>query len=151
MWKLISVLAVGLVLEAVGVVLLSQGLKELGELARISWTEIVGFAGRAVTNRHILAGIALEAGFFGCLLFLMSHGQVSFVWPLTSLGFVLTTFAARFLLHEEVSGLRWFGVFLIVLGAGTITYTEKVRQDTASVAPTPAAPSPSEATSPVGR
>ena len=68
-----------------------------------------------------------ETLFFGCLLFLMKHGDVSFVWPLTALGFVLTTLAAKYILHEHVSALRWMGVALIVLGAGVITYTEKIK------------------------
>ncbi len=135
MVRLLSVLVFGLFLEAVGVVLLSQGLKEQGELQRFAFDELLRFVQRALTNRHLLAGVALEAGFFGCLLFLMSHGDVSFVWPLTSLGFVLTTFAARFILHEPVSPLRWFGVFLIVLGAGTIIYTEKLREKEKATAP----------------
>ena len=128
MVRLLSVLVFGLFMEAVGVVLLSQGLKEQGELQKFAFDELLRFVQRALTNRHLLAGVALEAGFFGCLLYLMSHGDVGFVWPLTSLGFVLTTFAARFILHEPVSPLRWFGVFLIVLGAGTIIYTEKLRE-----------------------
>ncbi len=128
MVRLLTVLFIGLLLEAVGVVLLSQGLKELGAVQRFSVAEVLSFVQRAVTNRHLLAGIALEAGFFGCLLFLMSQGDVSFVWPLTSLGFLLSTAAARFILHETVSPLRWFGVFLIVLGAGTIGYTEMQRE-----------------------
>ena len=61
-----------------------------------------------------------------------SRGDVSFVWPLTSLGFVLTTLAAKLVLHEEVSLLRWFGVCLIVLGAGVITYTEKQKSKPAA-------------------
>lgn len=65
----------------------------------------------------------------------MSRGDVSFVWPLTSLGFVLTTLAARFVLQEAVSPLRWFGVCLIVLGAGVITYTEKVKPRGAPAVP----------------
>ena len=68
----------------------------------------------------------------------MSRGDVSFIWPLTSLGFVLTTLMARFVLHESVSPLRWMGVCLIVLGAGVITYTEKVKPP--SVTPTEARP-----------
>jgi drug/metabolite transporter (DMT)-like permease len=84
--------------------------------------------GQGATNRDILLGVALEAAFFGCLLFLMSHGDVSFVWPLTSLGFVLTTFAAKFWLGETVVPLRWCGVLMIVLGAGIITYTEKSKK-----------------------
>jgi len=141
MVRLLSVLVFGLFLEAVGVVLLSQGLKEQGELQKFAFDELLRFIQRALTNRHLLAGVALEAGFFGCLLYLMSHGDVSFVWPLTSLGFVLTTFAARFILHEPVSPLRWFGVFLIVLGAGTIIYTEKLREKEKPAAQTVTVPS----------
>lgn len=125
MTRLLIVLATGLVLEAVGVVFLSRGLKEIGEMERIGVAEVIRMVRAGITNRHLLLGVAFEAAFFGCLLHLMSRGDVSFVWPLTSLGFVLTTLAARLVLHEEVSPLRWFGVCLIVLGAGVITYTEK--------------------------
>jgi drug/metabolite transporter (DMT)-like permease len=127
MTRLLVVLLVGLVLEAVGVVLISRGQKELKAEARFEVRAMVGLVKEAATNRNILTGIALEAGFFGCLLFLLSRGDVSFIWPLTAMGFVVTTLSAKFLLREEVSGLRWFGVFLIVLGAGVITYTEKSR------------------------
>lgn len=130
--KLILVLLAGLVMEAVGVVLLSRGLKTIGEMQTVSAGEILRLVGQGATNKNILAGVAFEAAFFGCLLFLMSHGDVSFVWPLTSLGFVLTTLAARFLLAEKVVPLRWFGVLLIVLGAGIITYTEKAKKSAAA-------------------
>ncbi len=143
MTRLLVVLLTGLVLEAIGVVLLSRGLKEIGEMERIGVAEILRMVRLGATNRNLIAGIAFEAAFFGCLLHLMSRGDVSFVWPLTSLGFVLTTLAARLVLHEEVSPLRWFGVALIVLGAGVITYTEKAKAK--APAPVPAqvsSPSP---------
>jgi drug/metabolite transporter (DMT)-like permease len=125
--RLLGVLLIGLVLEAVGVVFLSKGLKEIGEMERVSAGEILRLVRSGLTNPNLLLGVAFEAGFFGCLLYLMSRGDVSFVWPLTALGFVLTTLSARFVLNEHVSGLRWLGVGLIVLGAGVITYTEKVK------------------------
>ena len=135
MFRLLIVLFFGLLLEAVGVVLLSKGIKELGDLAQVSVGEVARFIGRGATNRHILLGVAFEAGFFGCLLFLMSRGDVSFVWPLTALSFVLTTLAAKLFLHEQVSGLRWCGVLLIILGAGVITYTEKMKDRPKNGAP----------------
>jgi drug/metabolite transporter (DMT)-like permease len=135
MTRLLAVLITGLFLEAIGVVLLSRGLKEIGELERVGVSEILRMVRTGVTNRNLLAGIAFEAAFFGCLLHLMSRGDVSFVWPLTSLGFVLTTLAARLVLREEVSPLRWFGVCLIVLGAGVITYTEKLKTSASSAPP----------------
>lgn len=124
MTRMLVVLAVGLVLEAAGVVLLSKGQRELTAVFKPEFRALVQLALEAGTNRHILTGVALEAGFFGCLLFLLSRGDVSFVWPLTSLSLVVTTLTARWFLREEVSGLRWGGVLLIVMGAAVVTYTE---------------------------
>ncbi len=128
MIRLLLVLLAGLVLEAIGVVLLSKGIKEIGDMAQVSVGEIVRLIGRGATNRNVLVGVAFEAAFFGVLLYLLSRGDVSFVWPLTALSFVMTTLAARFVLHEPVSGLRWLGVLLIILGAGVIVYTEKLKE-----------------------
>jgi drug/metabolite transporter (DMT)-like permease len=139
MTKLLVVLFIGLVFEAVGVIYLNKGVKQAGEIQKISASEILRVVKNGVTNGNILFGILLMAIFFCGLLYLMSQGTVSFVWPLTSLGFVLTTLAARFILHEEVSLVRWSGVFLIMVGAGFITYSEKLLENkTPATAPIPA-------------
>ena len=126
MTKLLIILLAGLCFEAVGVVCLSRGLKEVGEIQKISVGEVLRAAKSGMTNRNIVLGVLFEAIFFGALLVLMSKSEVSFIWPLTSLGFVLTTIAAKWVLRESVSPLRWGGVLLIVLGAALITYSEKV-------------------------
>ena len=46
---------------------------------------------------------------------------------------VLTTLAAKFVLQEEVTYLRWFGVALIVVGSGLITYSEKLKEQKPNV------------------
>lgn len=125
MTKLILILVVGLVLEAIGVVLLSQGLHEIGEVKRISAGEIARVIGRGATNGHILLGVAFEAAFFGVLLYLLSQQDVSLIWPLTSLGFVITAIAAKFIRHEDITAMRWAGVVLIVAGAMIVASTEK--------------------------
>ena len=79
------------------------------------------------TNANILSGVFLEAVFFGTLLYLMSQADLSFIWPLTALGFVLTTLAAKFLLREEVSAVRWSGVILIMAGTALISWSEKAK------------------------
>lgn len=124
MAKLLSILIIALVLEAVGVVLLSKGLRQIGNVERVSTAELVRVARQGFTNANFLLGVFFEALFFAGLLFLLSRSDVSFVWPLTSLGFVLTTLAAHFVLHERVSALRWCGVCLIMLGAAVVSWTE---------------------------
>ena len=127
MTKLITILVIGLVLEAVGVVFLSQGLHEIGEVKRMSVGEIGRVVARGATNRNILLGVLFEAMFFGVLLYLLSQRDVSLIWPLTSLGFVITALAARFIRHEEVSALRWSGVVIIVIGASLVAWSEQTR------------------------
>ncbi len=127
MTKILIVLILALVVEAVGVVLLSKGLKQIGEVQTISAREIGRIIGKGATNPSVLLGVALEAAFFGALLYLLSQRDVSLIWPLTSLGFVITALAAKFVLNEQVSALRWAGVALIVLGATLVSYSEKAK------------------------
>lgn len=128
MFKYVVILLIGLVFEAIGVVYLSRGLKQIGEPAMMSAAAIWGLIKSGATNPNVLLGVFFEATFFGTLLYLLSRGDVSFIWPLTSLGLVLTTFAAKFILQEEVTYIRWFGVALIVVGSGLITYSEKMKE-----------------------
>jgi len=131
MAKLIGILLISLILEAIGVVLLDIGLHEIGEVQKITPAEILRLVGRGATNRSILLGIAFEALFFIGLLIMLSNWDVSLVWPLTSLGFVLTTLAATFIRHETVTPLRWSGVILIMIGASLVGWSEKHKQPTA--------------------
>jgi len=125
MSRLVLVLLFGLMCEALGVVLIARGQKQLKPLENVSVASVSRLVREAVTCGSLMLGVALEAVFFGCLLFLLSRADVSFVWPLSGLSFAFTTLAARFLLHEQVSLLRWMGVALIVAGAMVIAYTEK--------------------------
>ena len=125
MIKFILILLIGLVFEATGVVLLSKGLKQIGDAQKISLAQLANIVRQGISNANILLGVLFEAIFFGTLLVLLSQSNVSFIWPLTSLGFVITTLAAQFILHEQVTWVRWTGVVLIMAGAALITWTEQ--------------------------
>src|SRR6266571_5257281 len=107
MAKLIALLLFALILEALGVVFLSQGLRQIGEIQQLSFGEVARIIGRGVTNSYILLGVLFETIFFVALLVMLKRWDVSLIWPLTSLGFVLTTLAAKYIRHEEVTPLRW--------------------------------------------
>src|SRR5204863_4619178 len=128
MTKILMVLLTALVLEAVGVVFLSRGLKQIGEVDKITISEVARITGKGLANPSILFGVALETLFFGALLYLLSQRDVSLIWPLTALGFVLTAVAAKFILHEEIHWTRWMGVALIVIGAAFVSYSEKMKR-----------------------
>lgn len=128
MAKVIIILICALVAEASGVVCLSKGLKQIGPPQSFSIAEVCRVIALSVTNRYVVIGVALEAAFFCALLYLLTHRDVSLIWPLTALGFVITTLAAQFLLKEQVSALRWVGVVLIVVGAALVSYSEHAKE-----------------------
>jgi uncharacterized membrane protein len=132
--KLIIILLIGLVFESIGVVCLKRGLEQVGEVQRISVPEILRVVRGGLANGNIYLGTFFELLFFIALLILMSKGDVSFIWPLTSLGFVITPIAAHFYLREQVGLLRWAGIVLIMMGAATITWSEHVKPKTAPAA-----------------
>jgi drug/metabolite transporter (DMT)-like permease len=131
MAKILIILLIALVVEAIGVVFLSKGIKQVGSVDTIRLSEIVRVVRQGVTNGNILLGVALEAAFFAGLLYLLSQRDVTLIWPLTALGFVITALTAKVVLDEHVSPLRWAGVMLIVAGAMLVTWSEKAKESPA--------------------
>jgi len=130
MTKILIILLIGFGFEAFGVIALKQGISQIKEQyaareATVSkWKNMLQLVGNWFTNRNILLGLLLETIFFVLLQYLLGQKDVSFVWPLTAVSFIMTTLAARFILHEHVNVLRWSGVMIIVIGAALISYGE---------------------------
>src|SRR5438105_4669020 len=99
MLSLLVILFIALLLEAIGIVFLSKGLKEIGEIDVKKFSQLGVVIKAGATNPNVLLGIFFEALFFGGFLTLLSRADVTFIWPLTSLGFVITTATARFFLN----------------------------------------------------
>lgn len=133
MFKTLSILAVALVLESIGLALLSKGLKQIGDPLSYAPGELMRLVFRGATNSWILGGIGLEAIFFGLFLVLMSQKDVTVVLPLTSLGFLLTTLVAKYYLNEQVSIARWGGILLIVSGSMLVNWSDQNKKPSTSV------------------
>ncbi len=116
MFKTIAVLFVGMCLESVGNVLLRKGMKEVGEVASFSIPSLFNIFFKGITNITVVSGITLDALFFVCFLAALSWTEVSVVLPLTAFGYITTALAAKVILHEDISLLRWAGTAAIVVG-----------------------------------
>jgi drug/metabolite transporter (DMT)-like permease len=142
MTKILIILLIAFAFEAFGVIALKKGINEIGskyterKATLPVWKNVVTLVGNWFTNKDILFGLLLETIFFVLLQYLLGQRDVSFVWPLTAISFVMTTLAAQFLLHERVDAMRWSGVALIMLGAAFISYSEHQKE---KAAPPPAA------------
>jgi drug/metabolite transporter (DMT)-like permease len=135
MTKLIIIAIVATMIEAVGVIIMTRGLKEVQGWREHTVSEVARVVWNGVTNVKVVGGVALEAVFFGALLYMLSVGEASFVFPLTSLVFIFTTLAAQFVLHEKVTWASWAGVLFITLGAALVGHGEAAREAAAAAPP----------------
>jgi len=140
MIKVFSILFIGLVCEAVGFAFLGRGLREIGSPDVVTSASIARWVKTGATNGNLWLGMLFQALFFVTILILISRRDLSFVLPLTTLGMVFTTLAARWILHEQVSYVRWAGVLLIVIGSTFVTVSEQAKKTSGSLSPTPIAP-----------
>ncbi|HYW47690.1 MAG TPA: hypothetical protein VE959_32780 [Bryobacteraceae bacterium] len=68
---------------------------------------------------------------------LLSWADLSYVLPVTSVGYVLVALVGKVLLHEQITGRRWAGILLIVAGValvsgGTSPQTAKIHAGSAA-------------------
>jgi len=70
----------------------------------------------SLANAWVLAGIALLVFWTLARMTLLSWADLTFVLPVTSIGYVLNALLGRFVLGEQISGERWLGTLLIAGG-----------------------------------
>jgi drug/metabolite transporter (DMT)-like permease len=113
----LAILAIVLSSSA-GDVLLSRGMKEIGDLGELRRRRGLSFvASRILRNRYFLIGVACMAISFYSLLFGLSWNDVSLIGPAAaSLTFVANAFAAKIFLHERVDRRRWAAALFVAAG-----------------------------------
>jgi uncharacterized membrane protein len=72
----------------------------------------------AIFSPWVMAGISLLIVWLLSRMALLSWADLSYVLPVTSMGYVANALVGRFFLNEQITNTRWIGTLLIV--AGTI-------------------------------
>jgi len=78
---------------------------------------------QALLNPWVLVGVLLLIVGLAAQLALLSWADLSYVAPVTSIGYVLTAVAGRLFLHEPLSMARWAAIFLITAGVALVSRT----------------------------
>jgi drug/metabolite transporter (DMT)-like permease len=123
MLKTFVLVLIAAVIGGTGHVMLSKGMKTVGDLTEAPSSMLGGMVGRAVSNPWLLLGVALQATFFFLYLTLLSRAHVSQVLPMTAIDYIVVALLAQLLLAETVTPTRWAGIGFIVVGVFLVSRT----------------------------
>ena len=117
-----------IVTNVLGNLLLSMGMRQMGSLLNKPATAYI----TALFHPLVAAGVGLLIVWMISQMTLLSWADLSYVMPITSIGYVLTAVMGRVFLHEQVSWQRWGGVWLIVMGVILVSRTPPAADKIAS-------------------
>jgi drug/metabolite transporter (DMT)-like permease len=112
------------VFSSLGNVLLSKGMKQVGEVSDFSPAALLPIFLKTFTNGSIWLGILSLLLFFVSYLLLLSWADLSYVLPASAIGYALVALFGYLLLGETVSPMRWLGVLFICGGVALVGGTD---------------------------
>lgn len=114
--KTVMMIAMIVLADATGDVLITKGMKEVGDISTIKLRKLLSMVRKVLTNRNFLSGIFFLTITFVTFLTVLSRADLSVVFPATSLVYVINTLGAKFILKETVTFQRWAGILFVCLG-----------------------------------
>jgi uncharacterized membrane protein len=69
----------------------------------------------------VTLGVLLLIVWLASRMTLLSWADLSYVLPVTSIGYVLVALAGRVFLHEQITVRRWAGITLIMAGVALVS------------------------------
>jgi drug/metabolite transporter (DMT)-like permease len=103
-----------------GELCVARAMRQAGEVTDFRPSAVLRALGVALRLRWLWLGLALLAAYFVTLLAMLSFENVSFVIPVTALGYVVGALGGRFFLGERVETARWLGVLLVCAGVALV-------------------------------
>ncbi len=116
MLKTTLIVLLQVVVMTAGDLMLAKGMKQVGDIAVFSPTVFFMRMSLTVRNVWILTGVACLAISLLLWLAVLSRAPLSMAVPMTATAYVLNAFAAKYLLLETVTSMRWTATGVIALG-----------------------------------
>lgn len=114
-YLVLALIMVDVALNVVGQLSLKYGMSKLGNFA-LSWSTLPPVFVRAAFNPYVCLGLLCYGLGFLVWLVVLAKAEVSYAYPLISLGYVFTAILARLLIGETVTMTRMTGIMIICLG-----------------------------------
>jgi uncharacterized membrane protein len=87
---------------------------------------------RLIFSPWVLLGSTLLILWLLSRMTLLGWADLSYVLPVTSIGYVITAVLGRYFFNEQISWQRWLGTGLIMIGISLVGFTSSNTTDTMS-------------------
>ncbi len=114
-YLVLGLILIDVALNVVGQLSLKFGMSKMGNFA-VSLPSLVSVFARAAFNPFIILGVFCYGMGFLVWLVVLSKAEVSYAYPMISLGYVFTAILAWLLLGEHVTITRFAGILITCLG-----------------------------------
>jgi len=121
MVKIILLVLVSEVLTAIGQILFKKSTNSLGAHNLNKTGGLISFIGEVFSTPAIWLGVvSIAAGLFVWLMAL-AQGDLSLVFPMGSVQYIIIMFLAHSFLGEKIDRAKFVGTFLVMLGIVLVT------------------------------
>ena len=120
MSRYLPLILLGVLLNAAAQLCLKQGMRQVGHFAfTVSNLFPIGF--KVALNPFVFAGLTCYVVSVVVWLLALSRVEVSYAYPLLSVGYIVTAFAGQLFFGEALGPMRWAGILVICLGVYFVT------------------------------
>ena len=112
----LSLVAICIVFGAVGQILMKTGMSQIGQIGDLGKLFSSSTIFSIFTNIYVIGGLLLYATASFLWLGALSTFNVSLMYPLLSLAYVVVAILGFIFLKEDITLLRWAGIALVVVG-----------------------------------
>lgn len=120
--RYLPLILAGVLLNALAQLSLKQGMRSIGHFS-FSIENLLKMAFTIGFNPFVLAGLACYVISVVIWLLVLSRVEVSYAYPLLSVGYIVTALAGWLLFDEGMDLTRWSGIAVICCGVWLITRT----------------------------
>ena len=110
-----SLILLGVLLNAGAQLMLKAGMTQIGHF-EFSMANMMPIGLKVMGNPPIITGLCMYVMSVVVWLLVLSRVQVSFAYPMLSIGYVVNALAANYFFGEPLTSMRMLGIFIIISG-----------------------------------
>lgn len=118
--RYLPIILLGVFLNAFAQLALKQGMRTIGEFT-FSMDNLIPVGMKVALNPYVILGLFCYVVSVAVWLLVLSRVEVSFAYPLLSVGYIVAAMFGMVFFGENVGLIRWAGIIVICFGVYLIT------------------------------